>query len=67
MRQSLPIGLPRFFEDERGATAIEYGLLAALIAMVAITAFSFFGSSLGSLFNYTANRATAAMNNAVGG
>ena len=29
--------LKRFFKDESGATAIEYGLLAALISIVALT------------------------------
>lgn len=37
--------------DESGATAIEYGLIAALIAVAAITAFQLVGSNLSSLFN----------------
>lgn len=37
--------------DERGATAIEYGLIAALIAVAAITAMTSIGSKLGSTFN----------------
>ena len=37
----------RFFNDEAGATAIEYGLIAALIAVAAITGMTSLGTSLG--------------------
>jgi pilus assembly protein Flp/PilA len=37
--------------DNRGATAIEYGLIAALIAVAAITAMSNLGGQLGNTFN----------------
>ncbi|NTZ42069.1 Flp family type IVb pilin [Altererythrobacter sp. SALINAS58] len=37
--------------DEQGATAIEYGLIAALIAVAAITAMSGLGTQLSSTFN----------------
>jgi len=40
----------RLLHDERGATAIEYGLIAALIAIAAITAFQLVGTSLSSVF-----------------
>lgn len=40
----------RFIKDESGATAIEYGLIAALIAVAAITAMTSVGSSLISKF-----------------
>ena len=36
--------------DEQGATAIEYGLIAALIAVAAITALTAVGTQLGSTF-----------------
>jgi pilus assembly protein Flp/PilA len=39
-----------FFGDENGATAIEYGLIAALIAVVIIGAVSAIGTSLSSTF-----------------
>ncbi len=39
-----------FFVDERGATAIEYGLMAALIAVGCIAAFTAFGGNLQTLF-----------------
>ena len=37
--------------DDRGATAIEYGLIAALIAVAAITAMSSLGSQISTTFN----------------
>jgi pilus assembly protein Flp/PilA len=39
------------FSDKKGATAIEYGLIAALIAVAAITAMSNMGGQLGNTFN----------------
>jgi pilus assembly protein Flp/PilA len=39
--------------NEKGATAIEYGLIAALIAVAAITAMAGLGSQLQSTFNKT--------------
>ena len=41
----------RFIEDESGATAIEYGLIAALIAVVIITAVTLVGGTLTTTFN----------------
>ena len=37
--------------NEKGATAIEYGLIAALIAVAAIGAMTRIGTSLGTTFN----------------
>lgn len=39
-----------FIANEAGATAIEYGLIAALIAVVIITAVTAVGTSLSSTF-----------------
>ena len=36
----------KFMNDESGATAIEYGLIVALIAVVVITAFTTLGKNL---------------------
>lgn len=44
----------RFIEAESGATAIEYGLIVALIAVFIIGAVSAVGSSLGTQFNSVA-------------
>ena len=41
----------RFLKDESGATAIEYGLIAALIAVVLVGALQAVGGSLGNAFN----------------
>jgi pilus assembly protein Flp/PilA len=41
----------RFIQDERGATAIEYGLIVALISVVVITAITNVGKSLSTQFN----------------
>lgn len=40
----------RFVRDESGATAIEYGLIAALIAVVVITALTNIGTGLNATF-----------------
>jgi pilus assembly protein Flp/PilA len=50
-RDALPM---RLLADESGATAIEYGLIAALIAVAAIAAFQLVGTNLSSLFNTVA-------------
>lgn len=45
----------RFRKDVSGATAIEYGLIAALVAVAIITGVSSLGNALGnSVFNTTA-------------
>ena len=36
--------------DERGATAVEYGLMVALIAVVIITAVTLLGNNLNTMF-----------------
>ncbi len=40
-----------FMKDESGATAIEYGLIAALIAVVIIAGASTLGKNVGTVFN----------------
>lgn len=45
----------RLFKDEEGATAIEYGLIAALISVAAITAMQTLGTSLGTTFTNVSN------------
>ncbi len=42
--------ISRFVRDESGATAIEYGLIAALVAVVIITALTTLGSTLSTEF-----------------
>lgn len=48
--------LTRLLSDDAGATAIEYGLIAALIAVAAIAAFSLVGTNLTSTFNNVASQ-----------
>jgi pilus assembly protein Flp/PilA len=43
--------IKKMFKNENGATAIEYGLIASLIAVAAITAMSGLGTKLGTTFN----------------
>jgi pilus assembly protein Flp/PilA len=54
--------LIRLLKDERGATAIEYGLIAALISIACIMAFQTLGLNLAAIFTTisdTLNAATA--------
>ena len=44
--------LMRFFKDDEGVTAIEYGLIAALIAVVIIAAVTVVGTELNQAFTY---------------
>lgn len=55
--------LAKIGQDESGATAIEYGLIAALISVAAITAMGGLGNSLSNTFNYV----TGQMQNAQSG
>lgn len=43
--------LKSFIADESGATAIEYGLIAALIAVVLIASISVLGEKVGGTFD----------------
>jgi len=45
----------KFFKDEDGATAIEYGLIAALIAVAIITAVTAVGTNLNTTFSEVAS------------
>ena len=46
--------IKHFLKDESGASAVEYGLLVALIAVVIITAVQLIGTNLSSKFNTVA-------------
>ena len=45
----------KMIKDEKGATAIEYGLIAALIAVAAVTAMGSLGKTIGNTFNNVSN------------
>ncbi|MGP0059394.1 MAG: Flp family type IVb pilin [Beijerinckiaceae bacterium] len=48
----------RFIMDQSGATAIEYGLIAGLIAVVIIAAVTKLGTSISAKFGVIANNLT---------
>ena len=48
--------ISRFAKDESGATAIEYGLIAALIAVAAIAAMQGLGNQLSSTFGTVSSK-----------
>ena len=50
--------IKRFFKDEEGVTAIEYGLIAALIALVIIGAVALVGTNLSKVFASVAQTIT---------
>ena len=52
----------KFVSDESGATAIEYGLIAALISVALITGATALGSALNAKFNTIANTVNSATN-----
>ncbi|GAC1582315.1 MAG: Flp family type IVb pilin [Sphingomicrobium sp.] len=56
--------IKRIIADNSGATAIEYGLIAALIAVAAITAMGTLGNSLTNTFNTVSNKQDSANNTA---
>ncbi|MDO8347218.1 MAG: Flp family type IVb pilin [Rugosibacter sp.] len=53
-------GIKQFHQEEAGVTAIEYGLIAALIAVVIITAVTSVGQNLQVIFNAIATKLAAA-------
>ena len=50
-----------FIADESGATAIEYGLIAALVSVAGITALSLMGDSLTAMFEKVSSELTKAV------
>ncbi len=50
--------IKKLFKNEDGATAIEYGLIAALIAVAAITAMTRLGTNLSNTFTKVSNSLT---------
>jgi len=53
-----------FCRDEDGATAIEYGLIAALVSVAAIVALTAMGNSLRTMFNFVSDQLGNAVNTA---
>ncbi len=48
--------ITKFFRDEEGATAIEYGLIAGLIAVAIIVAVTQVGTNLKGTFTFIGNK-----------
>lgn len=54
--------LKRFAKDERGATAIEYALIGAMISVAVIAAVSLLGGELRTTYENTATKVSASVN-----
>ncbi|MCX7240701.1 MAG: Flp family type IVb pilin [Burkholderiales bacterium] len=53
--EKLALATGRFLRDEEGVTAIEYGLIAALVGVAAIAALQLLGTGLTDIFTKVAN------------
>ncbi|QRQ86757.1 Flp family type IVb pilin [Cupriavidus oxalaticus] len=56
--KTLTQSMLNFVRDEDGVTAIEYGLIASLIAVVIIATVTTVGTNLTSIFSYIASKLT---------
>ncbi len=56
--KNLMNNVKRFVQDEEGVTAIEYGLIASLIAVAIIVAVGSVGTNLSGIFTYIAGKLT---------
>ncbi len=54
--------LKAFIHDDSGATAIEYGLIAALVSVAAIGALTTMGDTLNTIFSSVSNSMNTAAN-----
>jgi pilus assembly protein Flp/PilA len=54
--------ITKILRDESGATAIEYGLIAALVSVAAIAALTAMGTSLETMFNLVSTELEGAVN-----
>lgn len=57
--KKLYLGIQRFLKDEEGVTAIEYGLLAALIAVMIIAGATIIGTNLDAIFKFIGSKLVA--------
>jgi pilus assembly protein Flp/PilA len=55
--------MSRFAADEGGATAIEYGLIAGLIAVGILVAMTSLGGGVNTMFNFISSRAGQELDN----
>jgi pilus assembly protein Flp/PilA len=54
-------GIKRFLREDEGVTMVEYGLIAALIAVVCIVAITAIGTNLNSVFTFISGKLAAAV------
>jgi pilus assembly protein Flp/PilA len=59
--KGLMVGIKRFLKDEEGVTMVEYGLIAALIAIVCIIAITNVGVNLNLVFEEICNKLAGAL------
>ncbi len=59
--KSFAVGIKRFLQEEEGVTMIEYGLIAALIAIVVIIALTGVGGNLKQTFTMVCNKLAGAV------
>ena len=57
----------RLIKDDEGATAIEYGLIAGLVSVAAITALTAMGGSLDNMFSFVSEQLDNAVENSGAG
>jgi len=55
--------LIRFLNEETGATAIEYGLIVALIGLTLAASLPIFGTSMTNMYNYVSSNTTNVIDN----
>jgi len=55
--------LGRFLNEESGATAVEYGLIAGLIGLTLAASLPIFGTSMINMFNYVSSNTTNVIDN----
>ncbi|MBI5938881.1 MAG: Flp family type IVb pilin [Caulobacterales bacterium] len=54
--------LKRFWRDQSGATAIEYGLIASLVFLVIVASVTVFGNKTSAKMQYVSDAIAAAIN-----
>ncbi len=57
----MPSSLIRFLKDEKGATALEYGLIMSLMTIACIAAFIALGANSGGMWDRIRNMISAAL------
>ena len=51
--------LNRFFQDDSGSNALEYGLIVALVSLAVVTGATAAGTALGAMFTAIGSKLTA--------